>query len=409
MSVWQTLRVAWRALFRNKLRSFLTMLGIIIGVGAVIAMMAIGAGAKAQVEQAFAAMGTNLLIILPGSTTSGGVRGGFGSMPTLTKDDLEAIRTQISTVKSAAPALRSSQSLVSDAANWTTGVTGTTPDYFDIRNWPMQLGQRFSDFDVEGGAKVVVLGQTVAEKLFGQNADPVGETVRIGSTPFSVVAVAIQKGQSSSGQDYDDAAFIPMTTYEQKIQGGLNNYLQGTIYVEAVSSSDIDRAERGITALLRERHHLSMREDDDFSIRNMSEIAGARQQGAETMTMLLASVAAVSLLVGGIGIMNIMLVSVTERTREIGLRMALGAKPHNVLMQFLIEALVLSLAGGALGIGLGLGIARVLTLRFGWATLVQPDVIAVSALFSATVGIVFGLYPARKASQLDPIDALRYE
>jgi putative ABC transport system permease protein len=409
MNLWQTLRVAMRAILRNKLRSFLTTLGIIIGVGAVIAMVAIGAGAKEQVEEAFAAMGTNLLIILPGSSTSSGARGGFGSMPTLTKDDVEAIRTQVATVKRAAPALRSSQSLVVDVANWTTGVTGTTPDYFQIRNWPMRSGVSLSDQDIEGGTKVMVLGQTVADKLFGPNSDPIGLTVRVGSTPFSVIGVAAEKGQSSSGQDYDDAAFIPMSTYEHKIQGSLNSYLQGTIYVEAVSSGDVDRAEKDITALLRDRHHLSARDDDDFSIRNMSEIAGARQQGTETMTMLLASVAAVSLLVGGIGIMNIMLVSVTERTREIGLRMALGAKPFDVLTQFLIEALVLSLAGGALGIGVGLGIAQGLARRFGWPMLVQPDVIVLSVLFSASVGIVFGLYPARKASELDPIDALRYE
>jgi len=406
---WQTLRVALRAILRNKLRSFLTTLGIIIGVGAVIAMMAIGAGAKEQVEQAFAAMGTNLLIVLPGSSNSAGARGGYGSMPTLTKDDLEAVRTQIPSVKRAAPALRSSQSLVSDESNWTTSVTGTTPDYFLVRNWPMQSGVSLTDPDIEAGTKVMVLGQTVADKLFGANGDPIGQTIRVGSTPFSVVGVATAKGQSSSGQDYDDAAFIPISTYEHKIQGSLNNYLQGVIYVEATSAADVDRAQKDITALLRDRHHLSPRDDDDFSIRNMSEIAGARQQGTETMTMLLASVAAVSLLVGGIGIMNIMLVSVTERTREIGLRMALGAKPLNILTQFLIEALTLAMAGGALGIGVGLGIAQALAHRFGWPMLVQPDVIVLSVLFSASVGIVFGLYPARKASQLDPIDALRYE
>jgi putative ABC transport system permease protein len=406
---WQTLRIALRALFRNKLRSFLTTLGIIIGVGAVIAMMAIGAGAKSQVEEAFAAMGTNLLIILPGSSSAGGVRGGFGSMPTLTQDDLDAIRRQVATVKAAAPALRSNQSLVGDDANWTTSVTGTTPEYFDIRNWPMESGIGFGEQDVEAGTKVVVLGRTVVDKLFGANSDPIGQSVRIGSTPFSVTGVAVRKGQSSSGQDYDDAAFIPLSTYEQKIQGGFNNYLQGTIYVEAITSDAIDRAQKDITALLRDRHHLSTRDDDDFSIRNMSEIAGARQQGADTMTTLLASVAAVSLLVGGIGIMNIMLVSVTERTREIGLRMALGARPSDILSQFLIEALVLSMAGGVLGVGLGVGVARFLVSRFAWPALVQPNVIAASVLFSASVGIIFGLYPARKASQLDPIEALRYE
>jgi putative ABC transport system permease protein len=409
VNLWQTLRVALRAVLRNKMRSFLTTLGIIIGVGAVIAMMSIGAGAKSQVEQAFAAMGTNLLIVLPGSSTSGGVRGGFGSMPTLTQDDLDAIESQVPSVKAAAPVLRSTQSLVSDDANWTTSVTGTTPDYFDIRNWPMESGIGITAQDIEGGTKVVVLGKTVVEKLFGANADPIGQNVRIANTPFTVVGVAISKGQSSSGQDYDDASFIPVTTYERKIQGGLNNYLQGTIYVAAETTEEIPRAQKDITALLRDRHHLSARDDDDFSIRNMAEIAGARQQGTDTMTTLLASVAAVSLLVGGIGIMNIMLVSVTERTREIGLRMALGAKPMNILTQFLIEALVLSTAGGGLGVAFGVGIARVLATRFAWPMLVQPDVIVASVLFSASVGIVFGLYPARKASQLDPIDALRYE
>jgi putative ABC transport system permease protein len=409
MNLWQTLRVALRAVLRNKMRSFLTTLGIIIGVGAVIAMMAIGAGAKSQVEQAFAAMGTNLLIVLPGSSTTGGVKGGFGSQPTLTMDDLDAVGSQVPTVKVAAPVLRSTQSLVSDDANWTTSVSGTTPDYFDIRSWPMESGVGITSQDVETGTKVVVLGKTVVAKLFGPNADPIGQNVRIASTPFTVVGVAIGKGQSTSGQDYDDAAFIPVTTFARKIQGGLNNYLQGTIYVEATSTDDIPRAQKDITALLRDRHHLAPRDDDDFSIRNMSEIAGARQQGTDTMTTLLASVAAVSLLVGGIGIMNIMLVSVTERTREIGLRMALGAKPFNILMQFLIEALVLSMAGGALGVATGLGIARGLAARFAWPMLVQPNVIVASVAFSATVGIVFGLYPARKASQLDPIDALRYE
>jgi putative ABC transport system permease protein len=406
---WQTLRIALRAVLRNKMRSFLTTLGIIIGVGAVIAMMAIGAGARSQVEQAFAAMGTNLLIILPGSSQAGGVRGGFGSQPTLTKDDLDAIRTQVTSVKRAAAALSSNQSIVGDDANWTTRVTGTSPEYFDIRAWPMDSGVGITEQDVEGGTKVLVLGHTVAEKLFGAYADPVGQTVRVASTPFTVVGVAIRKGQSTNGQDYDDAAFIPQTTYESKIQGGLNSYIQGTIYVEANSADDVSRAQKDITGLLRDRHHLLQRDDDDFSIRNMSEVAGARQQGTDTMTAFLASVAAVSLLVGGIGIMNIMLVSVTERTREIGLRMALGAKPLNILSQFLIEALVLSVAGGAIGIAAGVGAAKIIGSKFDWPILVQPDVIIASVVFSATVGIVFGLYPARKASQLDPIDALRYE
>ena len=409
MNPFNTLRVALRAILRNKLRAFLTTLGIVIGVGAVIAMMAIGAGAKAQVEQAFAAMGTNILIILPGSTSSSGVKGGYGSMPTLTWDDLAAIRSEIAAVKRAAPSLRSSMPVVSEDQNWTTGVTGTSPEYFDIRNWPIALGASFAQADVDGGSKVIVLGQTVVDKIYGPSANPVGQMVRVGSTPFVIIGVAAKKGQSATGQDYDDAAFIPFTTFAQKVQGGLGKFLQGQIMVEAASSDSTARAQKDITALLRDRHHVAPGDDDDFSIRNLSEIADARQQGTQTMTLLLASVAAVSLLVGGIGIMNIMLVSVTERTREIGIRMAVGAEPHHILTQFLIEALSLSIAGGLIGVAFGVGTATWLAQRFHWPVLIQPDVIAVSVGFSGLVGIVFGIYPARKASQLDPIDALRFE
>ncbi|HEY1693318.1 MAG TPA: ABC transporter permease [Polyangiaceae bacterium] len=409
MNPLHTLRVALRAILRNKLRSFLTTLGIVIGVGAVIAMMGIGAGAKAQVEAAFAAMGTNILIILPGSTSTSGVKGGYGSMPTLTWDDLAAIRSEVASVKQAAPSLRSSMPVVSEDQNWTTSVTGTSPEYFDIRNWPIAIGNAFTQADVDGGAKVIVLGQTVVDKLYGPSADPIGLMVRVGSTPFTIVGVVAKKGQSATGQDYDDAAFIPFSTFAQKVQGGLGKFLQGQIMVEATSSDATSRAQKDITALLRDRHHVAPGDDDDFSIRNLSEIADARQQGTETMTLLLASVAAVSLLVGGIGIMNIMLVSVTERTREIGIRMAVGAEPHHILTQFLIEALSLSVAGGLIGVGFGVGTARYLATRFHWPVLIQPDVIAVSVGFSALVGIVFGIYPARKASQLDPIDALRFE
>ncbi len=409
MNPLNSFRVALRAILRNKLRSFLTTLGIVIGVGAVIAMMAIGAGAKAQVEQAFAAMGTNVLIVLPGSTSAGGVRGGFGSMATLTWDDLDAIRTEVATVKRAAPSLRASLPVVSEDQNWTTSVTGTSPEYFDIRTWPIALGTAFTQSDVDGGAKVIVLGQTVVDKLYGPNANPVGQTVRVGSTPFQVVGVVAKKGQSATGQDYDDAAFIPFSTFAQKVQGGLGKFLQGQVMVEATGADTTTRAQQDITALLRDRHHLARGADDDFSIRNLSEIADARQQGTQTMTLLLASVAAVSLLVGGIGIMNIMLVSVTERTREIGIRMAVGAEPHHILTQFLIEALALSLAGGLIGVAGGIGAATWLANRFQWPVLLQPDVIGVSVGFSALVGVAFGIYPARKASRLDPIEALRFE
>jgi len=312
-------------------------------------------------------------------------------------------------VKAAAVQLRSNQSVVSEDANWTTGIIGTSPEYFDIRSWPMSNGAAFTQSDVDSRSKVVVLGQTVVDKLFGANADPIGQSVRIGGKPFAVIGVAAKKGQSAQDQDYDDTAFIPMTTFAQNIQGGLTKYVSGQLYVAATSADTTSRAQKDITSLLRDRHRIGARAEDDFSIRNLSEIAGAQAEGADTMTSLLASVAAVSLLVGGIGIMNIMLVSVTERTREIGVRMAIGAKPRNILLQFLIEALALSMAGGFIGVALGVGIARYLATRFHWPTLVQPDVIGISVAFSAFVGVVFGLYPARKASQLDPIEALRFE
>jgi putative ABC transport system permease protein len=409
MNFFRTLRVAIRALFRNKTRSFLTTLGIIIGVAAVIAMVAIGEGAKAQVEQAFSAMGANLLIVLPGSTTSGGARGGSGSQPTLTWTDLKAIRDEISTVRYAAAFLRSNAQIASEDQNWTTSISGTSPEYFEIRSWAPSNGTIFSQSDVEGGSKVVVLGQTVAEKLFGPNADPIGHAVRIKNTPYQVIGVLTKKGQSGVGQDYDDAAFIPQTTFAAKVQGGLQKYLNGQIYVSASSEENTNRALSQITNLLRDRHHIAQGADDDFSIRNMAEMANSREESTKTMTMLLASVAAVSLLVGGIGIMNIMLVSVTERTREIGLRMAVGAKPRHILAQFLVEALTLSIAGGIIGVLLGVGGGQYLSQKFGWPVLIRVDVILVAVGFSAAVGVVFGLYPARKASRLDPIEALRYE
>ncbi|MFI5291024.1 MAG: ABC transporter permease, partial [Polyangia bacterium] len=319
MSLLQTLRVAVRALLRNKMRSFLTTLGIIIGVAAVIAMVAIGEGAKKKVEDAFASMGSNLLIILPGSTTSGGAHGGFGSMPTLTWDDLKSIEKEVPSVRYAAPSLRSNAQVISEDQNWTTSITGTTPDYFQIRNWAISSGALFSDSDVESGTKVVVLGQTVVDKLFGAGSDPVGQSVRIKNIPFQVIGVLAKKGQSPGGSDYDDAVFIPDSTFGAKIQGGLKNYLSGVIYVGADSPEGTTRALSEITALLRDRHHLQAGTEDDFSVLNLTEMASAREEGTRTLTTLLASIAAVSLLVGGIGIMNIMLVSVTERTREIGL------------------------------------------------------------------------------------------
>jgi putative ABC transport system permease protein len=409
MSIWQTIRVALRALMRNKLRSFLTTLGIIIGVAAVIAMVAIGEGAKARVEEAFASMGSNLLIIIPGTTTSGGSHGGFGSASTLTWDDLKAIQAEVPTVRSAAPILRASAPVLSEDQNWTTSIQGTTQEYFDIRNWPMAKGVRLTQSDVEAGSKVAILGQTVVDKLFGPSSDPVGMQVRIKNIPFVVVGVLEKKGQSPMGQDYDDTVVIPVSTFGSKIQGGLKNYINGMIMVGAISQAATARAEVEITNLLRDRHHVQPGQDDDFSIRNLTEMASAQAEGTKTLTTLLASIAAVSLLVGGIGIMNIMLVSVTERTREIGLRMAVGAKPAQIMMQFLVEALALSTLGGLIGVSFGLLTAMQLASKFGWPMLIRPDIIFIAVGFSALVGIGFGLYPARKASQLDPIDALRYE
>jgi putative ABC transport system permease protein len=409
MSLLSILRVASRALLRNRMRSFLTTLGVIIGVAAVIAMVAIGEGAKARVEQSFASMGTSLLIVMSGSSTSGGARGGFGSMPTLTWDDLQAIQAEVPSVRVAAPSLRSTAQLVYEDQNWSTSVTGTTPEYFEIRSWRMSKGAAFTQSDIDGSTKVSVLGQTVVTNLFGASADPVGQVFRIRNIPFQVVGVLERKGQSPMGQDYDDTVVIPSSTFQSKIQGGLQKYLSGAIMVSAVSPAATERAERDVANLLRDRHRIQPGSDDDFSIRNLTEIASAQQEGTRTLTLLLSSIAAVSLLVGGIGIMNIMLVSVTERTREIGLRMAVGAHRRHFLRQFLVEAFTLSSLGGAIGIALGVGTSQMLAAVAHWPTLVSADAVVIAFLFSAAVGVFFGYYPARQASRLNPSEALRYE
>ena len=409
MSPLQVLRVAVRALLRNKMRSFLTTLGVIIGVSAVIAMVAIGEGAKARVEESFASMGSNLLVVLSGSTTASGAHGGFGSMPTLTWDDLKAISSEASAVRYASAQLRSSQQVISEDQNWATSINGVGPEYFPMRSWSAAMGTLITQSDVESGTKVVLLGQTVVDKLYGSNADPTGQTVRIKKIPFQIIGVLARKGQSAMGQDYDDGVFIPYTTFQAKIQGGLQKFIAGSIMIGAVSSDATARAQSQITSLLRDRHHIALGADDDFNIRNLTEMASAQQEGVKTLTTLLASIAAVSLIVGGIGIMNIMLVSVTERTREIGIRMAVGARPRDVLSQFLVEALALSIAGGIIGILLGLLAANRLAANFGWPILIRLDVILIAVGFSGLVGVVFGLYPAQKASRLDPIEALRYE
>ncbi len=408
MNATSTVRIALRSMWSNKMRALLTTLGVLIGVGALIAITAIGAGAKANVEHVFASMGTNLVIVLPGSTGMGGVNGGFGSMPTLTWDDVAAIRRDLASVEAVAPELRANVPVIAGDQNWTTSLTGTSPEFFEMRNWPMTRGAPLLQADVDAAAKAIILGQTLVDRLYGQYADPIDQIVRVGSTPFRVVGIAARKGQSAIGQDLDDAAFVPYTTFAQRIQGGMGAYLKGSLLV-ASRPGDTVQVENDITVLLRDRHRLPPEREDDFSVHDMSELAAAQEQGTETMTMLLAAVALVSLVVGGIGIMNIMLVSVTERTREIGIRMALGAQPRHILLQFLVEALALSVAGGLLGIACGVATAASVAERLHWPIRVQPAVVAVSVVFSALVGVVFGLYPARKASAVDPIDALRFE
>ncbi len=409
MDPFQTLLVALRALLRNRMRSALTALGIIIGVAAVVAMVAIGEGAKAKVQDAFAALGSNLLILAPGSSLQGGMHGGSGTQPTLTWDDLTAIRTEAPAVLLAAAVLRTNASVISEGQNWWTTVIGSEPEYFQIRSWSASVGRLLEPGDGDGTAKVAVLGETVGRELFGDPAQALGATIRIKGSPYTVIGILTRKGQSPMGQDYDDTVVVPARTFRDKIQGGLARYLSGAVFLGAASPAATRQAQEQVTALLRERHRLAEVDPDDFALRNLTEMAEALQEGQRTIATLLASIAAVSLLVGGIGIMNIMLVSVTERTREIGLRMAVGAKPRHILLQFLLESSLLAFAGGLIGIAFGAAGATWVAWRFGWDIRLDPLVMVGSVGFSAAVGIVFGLYPARKASQLDPIDALRFE
>lgn len=387
------------------MRTVLTMLGIIIGVGAVIAMVALGRGAKAQVQARIASLGQNTLMVFSGSINRGGVYSGFGGAGTLTVEDAQAIEKEVSGVVAVSPEVRTGGQIMAGNNNWSTEGRGEDVDYLSIRQWDIAEGSMFTEADVRSAAKVCVLGKTTADKLF-IGEDPIGQTVRIRNVPMKVLGVLRAKGVSMMGSDQDDTIIMPYTTAMKRFAGVTT---LRTINVQAASAEQLTEAQNGITELLRQRHRIQPGRDDDFMIRNPQEFLEAQNAAAETMTALLAGIAGVSLLVGGIGIMNIMLVSVTERTREIGIRMAVGARGRDILLQFLIEAVTLSSIGGLLGIALGVGGAQLLKILKNWATLVSPDSVILSFIFSAAVGIFFGFYPARKASQLDPIEALRYE
>jgi len=403
-----SLRIALRALTVNKMRSALTMLGIIIGVGAVIAMIAVGTGAKRRISEQIASMGSNLIIVLSGSSTSGGLRFGSGTVPTLTVDDGKAILNEIPSVKYVAPVLGGGAQVVFGNQNWSTIVNGTTPEFLEIRDWFLFSGRSFTQQDIDGATKVCLLGRTVVDNLFG-GIDPVGQIIRIKMVPFTVIGVLAPKGQSTQGQDQDDTIMVPLTTAQKKLFGMQFPGMVRVIMVQATAPEAMKDVEDQINDLLRQRHHIQPKQDNDFSVRNLTEIMSTQEQSANVMSLLLGAIASISLIVGGIGIMNIMLVSVTERTREIGIRIAVGAKGRDILLQFLIESLVLSLIGGTLGIGIGVVGTFILSSFTRWPTLFSVEAILLAFLFSGSVGVFFGFYPARKASLLNPIEALRYE
>jgi putative ABC transport system permease protein len=396
------IKVAIRALLRNTMRSILTALGIIIGVGAVIAMVSIGNGAKAQVEAQVASLGQNVITVFSGSMSSGGMRGGWGSAPTLTIEDAEAIEREVTGIVGVSPEVRDRNQVLANGLNWNTSVNGESPDYPDIRSWKIASGSMFSEQDVRSVAKVCVIGKTVADQLFA-NSDPVGQTLRIRNIPFKILGVLDAKGFNLFGQDQDDAVLVPYTSHMKRLSRRTNI---SSILIQAASADVIDKVQKDITEVLTQRRK---GREPDFTVRNQVELAQTATATTQTMTLLLAAIASVSLLVGGIGIMNIMLVSVTERTREIGIRLAIGAHGSDVLMQFLIEATILSSLGGVIGILLGIGSSQLVSHLNGWPVLVSTASVVIAFVFSAAVGMFFGFYPARKAAQLDPIDALRYE
>ena len=405
MSPAALVQLGFSALARNRMRAALTVLGIVIGVAAVIATLAIGQGARAAVQAQIRTMGANTISVIPGTVTSGGARGGMGGITTMTSEDADAIARECPSVTAVAPGVRSFAQVVYGNQNWSTSVQGTTPDFLIIRQWPVERGVGLTDSDVRGGAKVCVLGANVALELFGES-DPVGQMVRIKDIPFRVAGVLSVKGGSGWGGDNDDTVLVPITTAQRKLSNITHVHW---ISVAAMSEKQVDMAVEQISELLRQRHRIRPGENDDFFIRTQAEAASTAEETSKVMTLLLASIAAVSLLVGGIGIMNIMLVSVTERTREIGVRRAVGASRLDIMMQFLVESAFLSLAGGALGVLVGVLCARLISQFARWPTMIQAEAVFLAFGFSTLVGLFFGFYPARRAATLDPIEALRYE
>jgi putative ABC transport system permease protein len=410
MRLIEAIRSALSAIMANALRSLLTMLGIVIGVAAVIAMVAIGSGARNLVDRQIRSLGANLAIITPGNVTQGGARLGAGAASSLTDEDAQAIRREVDGVVAAAPFVQGAAQVVAGGSNWGTRIYGIDDDWFTAREWDVSMGRTFDSEEVRRGDIVVILGQTVAHNLFGDD-NPIDQVVRVRNVPFRVIGVMASKGQSAFGPDQDDVIFVPLDAGRRRVIG--RNYAKdrsvGSVFVKFANEDDIEPGIESMTQLLRQRHRIVGDQEDDFSIRNLTEIANTASASANTLSMLLAAVAAVSLLVGGIGIMNIMLVSVTERTREIGLRLAVGARPRDILSQFLIEATTLSTIGGVIGIGLGAGAAYLVAQLAGWPSLVSTNAIIIAVGFSALVGIFFGFYPAQRAARLDPIEALRRE
>jgi putative ABC transport system permease protein len=410
MNVLGLLRVAMRALAVNKLRSLLTMLGIIIGVSAVIVMIAVGAGAQQRVQEQIASLGSNLLLILSGSSTSSGVRTGFGATLTISEDDALAIAREIPETMAGAQ-VRGTAQIVWGNQNWSTVIFGATQDYLEIRQWAIASGRAYDATDQAGATKVCLIGATVAKQLFG-GVDPIGQVIRIRRVPFTVIGLLETKGQSMMGSDQDDVILMPISTARKRVLGATNLAKQrsvGAIWVKVAEGYDMKAAEEQVRSLLRQRHRLQAGQDDDFSLRNLEEIAATQEASSRVLALLLAAVASVSLVVGGIGIMNIMLVSVTERTREIGLRMAVGARTRDILGQFLVEAVTLSLIGGLAGIGIGIGTAVAIANFAEWRIVLSPESVMLAVAFAFAIGVFFGFYPARKAARLNPVEALRFE